>query len=99
VVDYSSSFLDPNTGRIWILAISLANPKRLIQKLQERFSEVAVLKETDRFFTAEEYNGYEEGLFGHLCSLRADRRCEFEDVSEGRFLFRNLFICAKGLRR
>jgi D-alanine-D-alanine ligase-like ATP-grasp enzyme/methylase of polypeptide subunit release factors len=98
VVDRSSSFLNPNTGRIWILAISLANPKLLIQKLRKQFSEVAILKETDRFFTAEEYNGYEEGLFDHLQSLRAEGRCEFQEIAEGRFVFRNLFICAKGLR-
>jgi len=99
VIDRSLSFLNPKTGKIWILAISLANPRLLIQRLKEQFSEVGVLKETDRFFTPEEYNGYEEGLFAHLRSLREDRRCEFQEVSDGRLVFRNLFICARGPRR
>jgi methylase of polypeptide subunit release factors len=99
VVNRSLPFLNPNTGRIWILAISLANPRLLLQRLNEEFSEVAVLKETDRFFTGEEYNGYEDGLFAHLRTLREDGRCEFQENAYGRLVFRNIFICARGPRK
>jgi hypothetical protein len=91
--------LNPDNGRIWILAISLANPRLLLQRLRDRFSEVKVLKETDRVFTKEEYEGYAEGLFAHLHSLRNDQRSDFQEVGGGKYVFRNLFICARGPRK
>jgi len=99
IVDEAPLFLKPETGRIWILAISLANPRLLLQRLRDRFSEVKVLKETDRFFTAEEYEGYAEGLFAHLQSLRNEQRCEFQEGGGERYVFRNIFICARGPRK
>ena len=99
IVDEAPLFLNPDSGRIWILAISLANPGLLLQRLRDRFSEVKVLKETDRVFTKEEYEGYAEGLFAHLQSLRNEQRCEFQEAGGGRYVFRNLFICARGPQR
>jgi len=99
IVDEAPFFLNPDNGRIWILAISLANPGLLLQRLRDRFSEVKVLKETDRVFTKEEYEGYAEGLFAHLHSLRNDQRSDFREVGGGKYVFRNLFICARGPRK
>lgn len=96
IVQEAPAYLRVETGRIWILAISLANPRILIEKLRERFAEVAVVKETDRFFEPEEYDGYDNGLFAHLESLRQAGRCEFQKLPDGRFVFRNLFILARG---
>ena len=99
IVEEAAKFLNPENSRLWILAISLANPGRLLQKLREYFSEVKVLKETDRVFTAQEYEGYAEGLFAHLQSLRNAQRCDFHELGGARYVFRNLFICARGPRR
>jgi D-alanine-D-alanine ligase-like ATP-grasp enzyme/precorrin-6B methylase 2 len=96
IVQEAPAYLQPETGRIWILAISLANPRILLKKLRERFAEVAVVKETDRFFEPEEYDTYDNGLFAHLESLRQAGRCEFQKLPDGRFVFRNLFILARG---
>jgi len=55
---------------------------------------VRVLKETGRNFTEKEYEGYEEGLFAHLQSLKKDGLSEFREVPGEGYVFRNLFICA-----
>jgi len=99
IVEQAPLFLNPETGRIWILAISLANPGLLFNELRERFSTVKVVKETDRFFTKEEYEGYAEGLFSHLLSLKASGKSEFREIGGGKFVFRNLCLCARGPRR
>jgi methylase of polypeptide subunit release factors len=99
IVEEAPQFLNHENGRLWILAISLANPGRLLQRLGDRFSEVKVLKETDRFFTRDEYEGYAAGLFAHLQSLRNEQRCEFRDAGAGSYVFRNLFICARGPKK
>ncbi len=96
IVDEAPLFLTPKIGRIWILAISLADSGLLLQRLKERFSEVRLLKETERVFTKEEYEGYAAGLFAHLQSLRNDGRADFQELVGGRYVFRNLFICARG---
>jgi hypothetical protein len=91
--------LEPTHGRLWLLAISLANPPSLLKKLREHFTEVAVVKETDRGFTAEEYESISKGLFDHFLSLRASGEAEFKEAGGGRYVFRNLFIRAAGLKR
>ena len=98
IVEQAPHFLRDEKGRIWILAISLADSDLLLKKLKERFSEVIVVKETDRVFTKEEYEGYAEGLFAHLKSLRDGGRCKFQEADGERYVFRNLFICARGKR-
>jgi D-alanine-D-alanine ligase len=99
IVEQAPLFLNPETGRIWILAISLANPVLLFNELRKRFSTVKVVKETDRSFTKEEYEGYAEGLFSHLLSLKASGKSEFREIGGGKFVFRNLCLCARGPRR
>jgi methylase of polypeptide subunit release factors len=99
IVEKAALFLKAETGRIWVLAISLANPALIFEKLRERFFEVKLLKETDRVFTKEEYEGYAKGLFGHLWALREDGRCEFREMGGGKYVFRNLFLRARGPRR
>ena len=80
------------------MAISLANPSALWKKLQESFSEVSLVHETERPFTAKEYEALQEGMFDRLLSLRASGASEFTERKDGSYLFRNLFIRAKGLR-
>lgn len=86
-------------GRLWLVTISLAHPARVMQSLSERFSEVVLVKETDRFFSAEEYDALIPGLFQHLLALRASGQAEFSESDDGRYLFRNRFIRATGCRR
>lgn len=98
IIEKAPLLLAPGSGRIWLLAISLANPGLLLEALGKRFGEVKLMKETDRFFTRAEYEGYAEGLFNHLQSLRKEQRCDFREAGGGRYVFRNLFLCARGPR-
>lgn len=97
LIDSMSSFLKPN-GRLWLLAISLANPSALWLRLKERFSDVSLVHETERPFTIKEYEAYATGLFDHFQNLRLMGCSEFREVSPGHYAFRNLFIRAKGYR-
>jgi D-alanine-D-alanine ligase len=99
VIDGAPRGLDPSQGRLWLLAISLANPAALLKKLHEHFAEVSVVRETDREFTAEEYESISKGLFDHFLSLRASGQAEFKATGGGRYLFRNLFIRAAGVKK
>lgn len=98
ILEQAPAFLNPERGRLWLLAISLANPARLWQRLEERFATVSLVHETQRFFTPEEYESMEVGLFNHLLQLRSSGRSQFDQDSEGRWFFRNLFIRAGGPR-
>jgi D-alanine-D-alanine ligase len=99
VVEQAPFHLQPETGRIWVLAISLANPVLLFKELRERFHEVKLIRETDRVFTKEEYEGYAPGLFAHLGALREAGKSEFQEIGGGKYVFQNLFLCARGPRR
>jgi len=81
------------------MAISLANPSALWNRLHERFTEVKLLRETERPFTVEEYEALQEGLFEYLLALRASGHSEFAETKSGGYVFRNLFICATGPRK
>ena len=99
VIEGAQGFLEPSNGRLWLLAISLANPSSLLKKLREHFFEVSVVRETDRGFTAEEYESIAKGLFDHFLSLRASGQCEFKEAGGGKYVFRNLFIRAAGVKK
>jgi methylase of polypeptide subunit release factors len=98
ILDQAPTFLDPSRGRLWILAISLANPTGLWQRLEERFSAVSLVHETQRFFIPDEYESMDAGLFAHLPHLRSPGLSQFSEDSKGRCFFRNLFIRAGGPR-
>jgi hypothetical protein len=98
ILNQTPTFLDPNRGRLWILAISLANPVGLWQRLEERFLVVSLVHETQRFFTPDEYESMDAGLFNHLLHLRSSGCSQFFEESNGRYFFRNLFIRAGGPR-
>jgi len=94
VLDGAADFLHSDRGRLWLLAISLADPKALWQRLGQRFGEVSLVKETDRPFTPTEYEHLQPGLFDHLMTLRETGHAEFEEVQNGLYRFRNLLIRA-----
>jgi D-alanine-D-alanine ligase len=98
ILDQAPNFLEPKRGRLWILAISLANAMGLWQRLEERFSAVSLVHETQRFFTPDEYESMDAGLFAHLLHLRSSGRSQFYEASNDRWFFRNLFIRAGGPR-
>jgi D-alanine-D-alanine ligase len=97
-IDGAPAFLKPVRGRLWLMAISLANPSALWRLLHERFAEVKLLRETERPFTVEEYEALQQGLFEHLLTLRASGHSEFTESQDGSYVFRNLFFCAAGPR-
>jgi D-alanine-D-alanine ligase-like ATP-grasp enzyme/SAM-dependent methyltransferase len=90
----ASAFLNPDRGRLWLISISLANPDEVWRRLQECFMEIAVIHETDRMFTASEYEALQPGLFEYFCRLRSSGKSQFADAGNGRYAFRNLFIRA-----
>ena len=89
-------FLKRGSGRLWILAISLANSSELLSRLRAYFRHVSVVHETDRPFTAMEYDSLENGLMNHFLELRSSGCSDFKDTGAGSYVFRNLFICARG---
>jgi D-alanine-D-alanine ligase len=94
ILQDAPAFLNPDRGRLWLMAISLANPNELWVRLQERFSEVSLICETRRNFTAGEYDAMQPGLFEYFCRLRSSGKSHFSDAGNGRYAFRNLFIRA-----
>ncbi len=98
VIDGAPCRLDPDRGRLWLVAISIANLPAVMARLRERFDAVEVVGETQRPFTAREYDGMDEGLFAYLDSLRRRGLAEFHEVFGGEYVFRNLFIRASGVK-
>jgi len=94
VLDGIPDFLKPESGRLWMMAISLANPKKLWGRLQELFEDVQIVHQSARYFTADEYEAVERGLFDYFCSLRSSGIADFEDVAKDTFAFQNLYIRA-----
>lgn len=92
IIAGAAAHLNPVRGRLWLLAISLANPVRLRQELARHFADVRLIHETIREFTSDEYDARQEGLMDHLLSLRAMKMADFADQEEGGYVFRNLFL-------
>lgn len=99
VIDGAPAHLSPESGRLWILAISLANPKGVVQRLKQYFKDVSIMHRTERPFSSDEYDAIEDGLFTYLLRLRAQGMAEFEDLGNTRYMFYNLFIRASGVRK
>jgi methylase of polypeptide subunit release factors len=99
IVEGAPDFLNPGDGRLWLLAISLANTRELWRCLKERFEEVTLVHQTERPFTSGEYESIKEGLFGYLLSLQSSGKADFNEVDQGRYSFRNLFIRAARPRK
>ena len=90
--------LEPGKGRLWILAISIANVPELLRDLRERFGSVAVAGESQRPFTPREYDELDEGLFGYLEELRSRGISDYHEAFGGEYVFRNLLIRAAGVK-
>jgi methylase of polypeptide subunit release factors len=92
IIAGAAAHLSPVRGRLWLLAISLANPQRLRKELAEHFADVRLIHETIREFTSDEYESRQEGLMEHLLSLRTMMMADFEDRQEEGYVFRNIFL-------
>jgi D-alanine-D-alanine ligase-like ATP-grasp enzyme len=97
LIDGAPFFLKPG-GRLWLLAISLANPSCVWQRLRQHFSSVSLIHETERLFTAQEYESMEKGLFDYFQTLRARGSSDFKETASREYVFRNLLIRAEGRR-
>jgi len=97
VIDGAPGRLDPERGRLWLAVISIANVPGVTARLRERFTRVEIAGETERPFTAREYDAMDEGLFEYLESLRRRGAAQFHEVFGGEYVFRNLFIRASGV--
>jgi D-alanine--D-alanine ligase len=98
ILQGAAVFLKPEIGRLWLMAISLANPSELLRQLREHFQDVSVVHETERPFTDHEYNSLGKALVNHFLALRSSGRSDFRDAGEGRYVFKNLFIRARGVK-
>jgi D-alanine--D-alanine ligase len=98
ILQGAAVFLKPESGRLWLMAISLANPSEVLRQLREHFQDVSVVHETERPFTDHEYSSLGKGIVDHLLALRSSGRSDFRDAGEGRYVFKNLFICARGVK-
>jgi len=99
VVDGAPARLDPVGGRLWMVAITIANIPELMRRLRERFARVDILGDTQRPFTPGEYNEQDEGLFDYLASLRSRGISDFHEAFGGEYVFRNLLIRAAEVRK
>ena len=86
--------LERRWGRLWMLAISLANPERLRRALAGNYREVQIVHKTDREFSAAEYDSRLPGLMDHLLALREDGKAVFSPTAGGGWVFQNLFFRA-----
>jgi D-alanine-D-alanine ligase len=99
IIDGAPDFLTPHRGRLWLLGISLANIKAILQRLKERFEDVIIIHQTERSFTSDEYESIEPGLFEYLVQLRSEGLVDFKDIGGGRHIFYNFFIRASGAKK
>jgi D-alanine-D-alanine ligase len=98
VADGAPAYLDPEKGRLWMVAITLANIPELMRRLGERFAAVDVVGETQRPFTPREYDDLDPGLFEYLAALRTKGLSDFHEAFGGEYVFRNLLIRAAGVK-
>ncbi len=98
VVNGAPARLDPARGRLWLVAITIANIPELMRRLGQRFTRVDILGDTQRPFTPREYNELDEGLFDYLASLRSRGMSDFHEAFGGEYVFRNLLIRAAEVR-
>ena len=99
VIDGAQDFLVPERGRLWLLAISLADMKAVFVRLHECFHDVTIVHQSERPFSSEEYELIEKGLFEYLADLRAHGLADFQDVGGTRHFFHNFFIRASGVKK
>jgi D-alanine--D-alanine ligase len=99
IIERAPDFLKPEQGRLWLMAISLANPRELWKMLRQGFAEVTLVHKTERLFTADEYEALDRGLFDYLSGLRSSGISDFAEADEGRYYFHNLFIRAAKPRK
>jgi D-alanine-D-alanine ligase len=98
VVDGAPARLDPVSGRLWLVAITIANIPGLMRRLRERFARVEVVSETQRPFTPREYDDLDPGLFEYLSGLRSRGISDFHEAFGGEYVFRSLLIRAAEVR-
>lgn len=72
-------------GKLLTMLISLADSRRFLKLLGERFH-YSNVQQTSRTFTPEEFDGYRPGLFEFLSSRRRKGLAEFEEEG-GRYVF------------
>lgn len=99
VIDGAPAYLSPKRGRLWLIAISLANPKAIIMRLKERFKEVTIVHQSERCFSSDEYESIEKGLFDYLDKLRAEGLADFQDRGGSRYIFHNFIIRASRVKK
>ena len=99
VIEDAPLYLFRNTGRLIVLVISLADAKAVQHKVTKYFENVSIMRTTDRVFTPDEYNSYDDGLFSYLLSLRKQGRSDFQESASGTYVFKNIFIRAASPRQ
>jgi D-alanine-D-alanine ligase len=97
IIEGAPLFLEPKNGRLWLLAITLADTATLLARLRQKFLDVSIVNETERVFSHDEYNALEPGLFDYLTMLRDTGISDFRELGNVTGTFRNLVIRACGL--
>jgi len=98
IIEGIPPFLEPKGGRLWLLAITLADTETLLSLLRQKFLDVSIVNEAERVFTYDEYNALEPGLFAYLSTLRDAGVAQFRELGNVTGAFRNLVIRASGAR-
>lgn len=99
IAEEAPRHLMPDTGRLWLLLMTIADVERVLAELGRRFHSVEIVGESRRVFTFQEYGLLHPRLPRHILGLRAAGKAEFQELGGGRYAFRNLFVRAWGPRR
>jgi hypothetical protein len=81
-----------------MVAITIADIPRVMQRLREHFATVEVVADAQRPFTPREYDDLDPGLFEYLAGLRTRGISDFREAFGGEYVFRSLVIRAAGVR-
>ncbi len=97
IIEQAPRFLKAESGRLWLLAISLANPHQIRERLGNAFKQVSLVLRTERPFTKAEYDALDDGLYAYLQALRLSGISEFVEMKSEQGCFYNHFFRAAGL--
>ncbi|MBA4417174.1 MAG: hypothetical protein C0392_04595 [Syntrophus sp. (in: bacteria)] len=81
LIDQAASRLIPG-GHLYLYLNSIANPRRVLVALNERF-QVRIAGEKRRYFTREEFDGLLPGMFDYLCTMKTQGTAEFHEDTSG----------------
>jgi SAM-dependent methyltransferase len=89
LIDQAAERLVPG-GFLYLYLNSIANPQRVMARLNERF-QVSLAGKKKRYFTVEEFENLIPGMFNYLCDLKKLGISEFYEDEKGLHFFAGVY--------